>query len=127
MFQKLTVFQMASAMAAHAGKRQALVAQNVANADTPDFKARDVVPFFELQRSDATGAMRSTRSQHIHGANSAGAVPEIETKTFGSVNGNTVSIEQEMLKAVETKRQHDRAISIYKSSMTILHATLGSR
>ena len=39
--------------------------------------------------------------------------------------GPTVSIEEEMLKAVEVTRQHDRALAIYKSSLSILRSSLG--
>ena len=47
MFSNLTVFKTAHAMAVHAGARQALIAQNVANADTPGYRARDLPSFAE--------------------------------------------------------------------------------
>jgi flagellar basal-body rod protein FlgB len=42
-----------------------------------------------------------------------------------SPNGNSVSLETEMVKAVEVKRQHDQALAIYKSSMNVLRASIG--
>lgn len=45
MFNKIEVMQMAQAMATHAGLRQTAVSQNIANADTPGYKARDVAEF----------------------------------------------------------------------------------
>jgi flagellar basal-body rod protein FlgB len=40
-------------------------------------------------------------------------------------NGNSVSVEQEILRSVDAKRQHDRAIAIYRSSLKILRSSLG--
>ena len=129
MFENLDVFRMAQAMAVHAGQSQAVAAQNVANSDTPGYLARSVTPF-EQTFTDANGeggfpGLRSTRERHLHGA-AAGQMPEPAVDDTGpeSPNGNTVSLENEMLKSLDAKRQHDRALAIYKSSMMILRATL---
>ena len=45
MFEKLELTRMAQALAAHAGARMAVIAQNVANADTPGYKAKDLPDF----------------------------------------------------------------------------------
>jgi len=127
MFEKLEIFRMAHAMAKHAGARQAVVARNMANADTPGYAARDIAPFAEtFKGGESQFAPRKTRAGHI-GENAVGfAVQPRERVTGGAdPNGNSVSLETEMLKAVEVKRQHDRAISIYKSSLTILRAATG--
>ena len=124
MFQSLEIFQLAQNMAVHAGKRQAVIAQNVANADTPDYIARDVVSFTETLRPDLAGTQRATREKHLHGSTAQSFAPVIEAEGPASINGNSVSIEAEMLKAVETKRQHDRALAIYKSAMNVLHKTV---
>ena len=42
-------------------------------------------------------------------------------------NGNSVSLETEMMHGVDAKRQHDRAMAIYQSSMTILRSTFSRR
>jgi flagellar basal-body rod protein FlgB len=42
-------------------------------------------------------------------------------------NGNSVALETEMLRAVDVKRQHDRALAIYKSSLTVLRTAIGRR
>jgi flagellar basal-body rod protein FlgB len=44
-----------------------------------------------------------------------------------SPNGNGVSLEQEMVKSVDARRQHDQALAIYKSALTIMRSTLGRR
>ena len=129
MFGKLEIFKMAHAMAVHAGHKQAVTAQNVANADTPEYKSRDVIPFAQTYRNDSSSvgwlSQKSTRTKHIHGttANELPA-PVVDAAGVGAPNGNTVSLENEMLKSLDAKRQHERALAIYKSSLNILRASL---
>ncbi|MEQ9692698.1 FlgB family protein [Shimia sp. SDUM112013] len=125
MFKGLKVFQLSYAMASHAAQRQAIVSQNVANADTPGYAAKDVTPFAEVLSSSAGSfEMRSTRSQHVSTAASGLAEP-VTRATPNSPNGNGISIEEELLKSVDAKRQHDRALAIYKSGMNVLRSSLG--
>ncbi len=133
MFQNLEIFQMAYSMARHAGQRQALTARNMANADTPGYRAMDVAPFKDTLRSnDAAVAQKATRAAHLNGAmstSSAIAEADIIEDPVARVdpNGNSVSVESEMLRSVEAKRDHDRALAIYRSSMTILRTSIDGR
>ena len=126
MFESLDIFKMSAAMARHAGQRQAVIAQNVANADTPDFVARDIAPFADsFRNSDSTYQQRATRAGHLHGtATGQLDAPMMKTPGDGAPNGNQVSLETELLKSVESKRQHDRAVAIYKSALQVLRATM---
>ncbi|MCX8955035.1 FlgB family protein [Ruegeria sp. NA] len=126
MFYDLNVFKTAYAMATHAGQRQAVIARNMANADTPGYQPRDIEAFqkaFETTGHDVT--MEATRPGHLHGRMGAQNWAEVEAVPSGDPNGNGVSLEEELLKSVEVKRQHDRALAIYKSSMDILRTSLG--
>lgn len=125
MFQGLNVFKAAHAMATHAGQHQALVAQNVANADTPGYKARDMRPFAEVFDGDAASGMRASRAGHLNAPDSAGNPPTFQSESPTDPNGNSVSVELELMKGVEIKREHDRALAIYKSSLSVLRTSLG--
>ena len=127
MFDRLEIFRMAAAMATHAGARQAVVAQNIANADTPGYKARDVVPFTDLVNSDEGGFhSRATRAGHLHGLYDSLAPEIVDAKSAtANPNDNQVTLEDEMLKAVDVKRQHDRALAIYRSGLNVLRTSLG--
>ena len=128
MFQNLTVFETAHAMAVHAGQRQAVIAQNVANADTPGFVGRDMPSFQEVYAPRESGAsiQRATRDGHLHGHNGSTIDGVIrEDRSFASPDGNSVSLETEMLRATDAKRQHDRSLAIYKSAMNIIRSSLG--
>lgn len=128
MHQNLTLFRMAHAMASHAGTRQAVIAQNIANADTPGYRPVDVVPFRDLVTNAAFG-LRATRESHLNAGSNAGHPGIVAASQTGnaSPNGNGISIEEQMLNAVEAKRQHDRALAIYKSTLGILRTSLGRR
>ena len=127
MFQNLEIFQLSHAMARHAAKRQEAVSANMANADTPGYQPRDLEAFNEIMRSrPGTDGMRSTRAGHIGAEAPLLSRAQTETGTV-SVNGNGVSLEEEMLRAVSVRRQHNRALAIYKSSLSILRASIGQR
>jgi len=120
--ETLKIFQTAAAMAQHAGRRQALTAQNVANADTPGYVAKTIPSFIDTY-SSAGFEMRQTREAHFgsHGA----TVGIVGTNSEPSPNGNSVSVEEEMLRSVEISREHNRALTIYRHAMTVLRTTLG--
>lgn len=127
MFTDLNVFNIAHAMAVHAGQRQGVIAQNLANSDTPGYQARDIKPFAQLVATHGVSAgMRASRSVHLN-ASSGGSAgwPVYTPEAPADPNKNTVSLEQEMLKSVEVKRQHDQALAIYKSSLNILRVSIG--
>ncbi|MFD1807778.1 hypothetical protein ACFSHQ_05285 [Gemmobacter lanyuensis] len=54
MFEKLQIVRMAQALAGHAGARQGEIARNIANADTPGYRARDM-PDFAAAYADGGG------------------------------------------------------------------------
>lgn len=126
MFNSLELFQTASAMARHAGSRQAIVARNIANADTPGFEAQHIPAFKDAYDANAAYHMRSTRAGHLPGrfAGGAQATPSMST-TEPSPNGNTVSLEEELLNSVAVSREHNRALAVYRHTMTVLRMTLG--
>lgn len=123
MFKNLDIFRMAQSMAAHAGKRQALIAQNIANADTPGYKPFDIQAFSTVLQN--TNLSASSDKGVL--SNAVTALEPFTLKGGDSPNGNAVSVEQEMVKAVDTRRQHDQALAIYKSALTIMRSTLGRR
>ncbi len=126
MFESLEIFKMSSAMASHAGRRQALVAENMANVDTPGFKAQRMPTFADLTETpDQHPPLRASRTKHLYGAGAEMMHARMSyDESSPSPDGNTVSVETEMLEAVSVKREHDRALAIYRSALTVLRTTL---
>lgn len=130
MFQNLEIFQMSAAMAEHAGRRQALAAENMANVDTPGYRAQRLASFSDLvpdrgPDSGDTFFARATRAGHLHGSLGTQVIAREEAvKVDPSPDGNTVTVEREMLESVSARREHDRALAVYKSALKVLHSTL---
>ena len=123
MFEMLDVTRMANAMATRAGERMGVIAQNVANADTPGFKAMDLPSFAETYEEGGS-AMRATRAGHFGAFDQSEATPRRD-KTAGAPNGNSVSLEQEMVKSAGVRQDHDMALAIYRSTSELIRASLG--
>ena len=124
MFEKLELTRMAQTMAAQAGARMGVIAQNVANADTPGYKALDM-PSFAESYAQAGGGMRATRARHASAGESAMESLPRRDKSTGAPNGNSVSLEQEMVKAAGVRQDHEMALAIYRNTSDIIRASLG--
>ncbi|MBL4872249.1 MAG: FlgB family protein [Rhodobacteraceae bacterium] len=123
------ILQMSQNLAIHASSRQSVIAQNIANADTPGYKARDMTSFADSYRE--TGNMRTSsqpvRAGHIALGAVGGGGDIFESAAFGaeSPNGNTVSLEDQLVRAADVKAQHDLALGIYTKSIDILRSGMG--
>lgn len=127
MLDSLNVTRMASALAAHAGARLGLIARNVAQADTPGYKAVDLESFADAYGQQGETAMRATRPGHFTSAGQA--MQPIPDKDGGAMSpdGNTVSLSHEMVKSVEARQSHDMALAVYRSAADIIRNSLGRR
>lgn len=126
MFEKIEMMRMARAMGSHASQRQIAVARNIANADTPGFKAEDLQPFADSYRA-ASEPLRTTDARHLQVPDWSPATRRTTTETGVSPNGNSVSLEEEMLKAAEVKRGHDLSLGIYRSALDLMRTSIGRR
>ncbi len=127
MTRPLEIFNMAQAMAQHAAARQATVAANVANADTPGYRAQDLAPFSETYRAEQPDTrLRATRAGHVmEGEAPKNLLRQIDMPGPSAPNGNTVSLESEMVRATEVRHQHEMALCVYQSALTVLRTSLG--
>jgi len=105
--------------------RQATIAENIANSNTPGFRSKDVEPFTSVI-SKTQLAMAATHAGHL------GTVMEVAEPTdvkkgdswLVTHSGNSVSIEQELMKAGEVARKHALNTSIAKSFHRMYLASL---
>ena len=95
--------------------RQATIAGNIANANTPGFRAQDVQPF-EMAVAQARLAMAATQAGHLSSGPADARATELrrEAAWETSMSGNNVSLEQELLKAGEVNRAYRLNTSIAK-------------
>lgn len=113
-------------------ERQGVLAQNVANADTPGYVARDLkeLDFSTMVESAQIGKMNmaQTRAGHLSGSaagtSSMKVVRSPDSET--SPTGNAVVLEEQMVKVADTQLQYDTATGLYSKSMSILKTALGT-
>lgn len=108
--------------------RQRVIAENVANANTPGFTPGDISRSqFERvlngQAGAAPGGLKVTDPRHYSGGTSGSAAayrteatPDSET----TVNGNSVVIEEQMVRANENRMKFETALSLYQKSLNMI-------
>ena len=96
--------------------RQTAVAGNIANANTPGFRAQDVQPF-EVAVEQARLAMAATQPGHLSSGPPDAPATEVRRENPWEVthSGNNVSPEQELLKAGEVNRAFRLNTSVAKA------------
>jgi len=116
-------------------QRQGVLSQNVANADTPGYVARDLKPvdFAEALKKAGSGSvpggsmMRVTDPRHI--AIAPGGASGFEDFQANDVeanpNGNSVSLEMQMIKVSDTQAQFQAAANLYAKAMTLMKTAIG--
>lgn len=125
MFETPDVMRMAQELARYAGTRQALVAKNIANADTPGYRAQDLPDFAETFRSAGGAEMLKTRPGHMVADTARPNWQPVDIDGRPSPNGNTVSLEEEMVRGTRAQSDHNLAITIYRSSLDVMRSALG--
>jgi flagellar basal-body rod protein FlgB len=102
-------------------QRQQVLASNIANADTPHYKARDIDFAKALQgalaKSDASGGgLAKTAKGHVDGSKAAkviGGAPLLyRTVQQGSVDGNTVDMDVERNQFLDNALRYEAGVSI---------------
>jgi flagellar basal-body rod protein FlgB len=113
-------------------ERQRVLAENISNSDTPNFKPRDLVePKFD--RNGAAGpmgalAMVRTSAGHIAPSGGAGGFAQnTKAGTETRPTGNAVNLEDEMLKVSANQMDYAAATSLYTRSLGLLKTAIGKR
>jgi len=109
-------------------ERQKLIAQNVANADTPGYAPSDLKPFTFAEAMKAPAAASGgvdaarTNAAHIPGKISTHAMWKSETvpDSEARLDGNQVVLEDQMIKMGEARQDYDAAITLYQQSLGLL-------
>jgi len=95
------------------GNRQRLIAENIANASTPGFTPRDV---------DAAAFDKAMERATRHGGDvsrvSARAVSRPDSET--TLDGNSVVLEDQAMRAMETRMQFETGLSLYQKGLQLM-------
>ncbi len=111
-------------------ERQRLLAENVANANTPRFKPSDLAPP-EFNRGGAIRpvAVAQTNPGHLSGSSATGGQFQLERSNQFEVRpaGNGVSLEDEMLKVAANQMDFQAATALYSRGLGLIKTALGKR
>ncbi|MBL8582289.1 MAG: flagellar basal body rod protein FlgB [Rhizobiaceae bacterium] len=112
----VNLFQLANQQSRWLSVRQATIAGNVANANTPGYGAKDVQPFEKILDNRRV-ALAATQQGHLGGdaAGSAFGVREQDPSKGLTSTSNSVHVEDELVKAGEVRRSYELNTAIVKS------------
>jgi len=113
-------------------ERQRVLAENVSNSDTPNFKPRDLIePKFDEARVGATGSAGSlavvrTSQGHISTSGTEPSFAQDRRAGFQTrPAGNAVNLEDEMLKVSANQMDYAAVTSLYSKSLHLLKTAIG--
>jgi len=121
----------------HLSSRTSVIAENIANADTPGYRAKDLkAPDFRGSLEKAVGAahtsasasvMRVTDIPHLQTSRaSSGRATARETTGATSLVGNSVSVEQETMKLSQTRMEYGLASNVYRKSLDLIRLAVST-
>jgi flagellar basal-body rod protein FlgB len=109
-------------------ERQRVLAENVANADTSDYQAKDLAPpDFERELSVASISLATTEPGHISGGGGGG--PQFATEEHSRYEvrprGNSVTHEDEMMKVASNQMDFETVADLYTRSLSLIKLAIG--
>ncbi len=112
------------------GERQAVISQNLANANTPGFKAKDVAApnFSELLAVKNTSGVElaTTTPQHFRSSNQSTHYKLMEVETTETApDGNNVILEEQMMNMAKINMDYQATINLYKKMGSLIKIAIG--
>jgi flagellar basal-body rod protein FlgB len=128
------LFALISARTRWLAQRHGVLTQNVANADTPDFRPRDLKPaeFGKLlgRSAEAAGPLPLALTQASHVAGSGTRRQEIDSRRVDGYEtapaGNAVVLDEQLGKLAETQLDYELTTNLYRRQVGMLKTALGS-
>ncbi|MFN3523239.1 MAG: flagellar basal body rod protein FlgB [Phenylobacterium sp.] len=124
----IPLFSMLRNRLGYLGDRQRVIAENIANSDTPLYTPKDLKPFsfqasVEAVQMSAASAPARTQAGHMAGTVSktnSGFRPMRKKDSETTLDGNSVVLEEETIKMADARMNYDAAISFYQKSLGLL-------
>jgi len=127
----LKLFRLMDGKLNYLQQRQVVLAQNIANADTPRYKAEDLAPFDfkSVLAGTPRGALAATSASHLEASGAAagpGGRPQHDRRPYETQpNGNAVVMEDQMMKMADTGYDHSLVLELYQKQMRMLKTAIG--
>jgi len=119
----------------YTGERQRVLAENIANADTPNYKPKDLqkATFTDLVKGPSQRvAIVATQPGHISrtsagSSNGSWKVERAKGDFEVAPNGNAVNLEQQTMMLAENQGEHNLMTNLYRKQVGLLRKALGPR
>ena len=125
----IPLFSMLRSRLGYLTQREQLISQNVANSDTPNYKARDLKEFtFSDTLKQATVSPVTTNPMHMVGNSARGATAGtvVKDKSYEVLpSGNSVVMEDQMMKVASNNADYQLATNIYRKMTGLFRTALG--
>jgi flagellar basal-body rod protein FlgB len=121
---QIPLFSLADRRLAWLGRRQEVLAENVANADTPGWRARDLPPFARLLRGAGVTLAR-TEPGHLSGSAEGGIAAPVAVPGEQAPDGNGVALDRELVKIADTDTAHAFVLGVMQSYLGMFRMALG--
>ena len=110
-------------------QRQQVLAQNVANSDTPNFRPQDLdEPKFELSAPSAAPLqLARTNAGHLQGFGGAASFRGEPNQHQVRPAGNAVNLEDEMMKMAQNNMDYQAATQLYSRGLNLIKNAIGSK
>lgn len=114
--ESIQLFSLASRQAEWLSVRQSVISGNIANANTPGFRAKDVTPFESVLQNTQL-PMKATNPLHFTDSTAESYVVEQEVNKGSAtqLSGNSVELAEELMKQGSIKRDYDLNAAIVKA------------
>jgi flagellar basal-body rod protein FlgB len=110
-------------------ERQRVLADNVANAETPKFKPRDLLPpdFGRTAPAAGPAVLVRTDPMHLGASGAGGGSPTSDSRGRYQVRptGNVVNLEQEMMKVAANQMDYQMVTTLYSRGLGLIKTALG--
>lgn len=131
--QNIALFKGITAKMGFLNERQRVISQNMANSDTPGYRPHDLkeVDFGRvLQRATGENRVRTetTNAMHMPSPNEIDDPKNRKQKVMYEIApvGNSVSVEEQMVKATQTRMDYDLMTSLYQKNVGMIRTAIGS-
>ena len=130
---KLALFDLADRRLAHIGRRQEVLAQNIANADTPGWRSRDLKPFADMLAHATSPPPWQTQPCHLAPrggaaqANAQGGQAQRGQAQGGerAPDGNAVVLDSELGKIADSETSHSLVTGLYAKYLGMFRTAAG--
>lgn len=120
------LFDLAAKRLSWAAQRQGVLASNIANANTPGFRARDVESFAAALSGSGAVAPSRTQPGHLPGTVPSGLASIAKDPPKGrALDGNAVALDQQLTKVADTETTQTLVTTIWKKYVGMFNTALG--